>query len=158
MKYFNNCKNVEEVKTLYRELAKVHHPDRGGDTATMQEINGEYAFALAFIGKASGMTDEQIDYEIKLSEEYTAVIEKIQHLPGINIEVVRNWIWVTGNTKPVKEILKAAGFFFASKKVAWYYRNEAFKVRGNGASLEKIRAKYGSQTVAGKYKKELQES
>ncbi|MDQ0109110.1 hypothetical protein [Chitinophaga terrae (ex Kim and Jung 2007)] len=158
MKYFNNCKTLEEVKTLYRELAKENHPDMGGDTATMQEINKEYAFACAFIAKGSGMTDEQVDQELKLSEEYRAVIEKIIHLPGITIELVGNWIWVTGDTKPVKESLKDARFIFASKKVAWFYRNEAFKVRGNGAPLEKIRAKYGSQTVQGKYKKELNEA
>ena len=157
MKYFNNCKTLDEVKTLYRELAKEHHPDMGGDTATMQEINKEYAFACAFIAKGSGMTDEQIDQEIKLSEEYREKIEKIIHLPGIVIELVGNWIWVTGETKPVKETLKNAGFVFASKKVAWFYRNEAFKVRGNGAPLEKIRAKYGSQTVYGKNRKSIDE-
>lgn len=27
------------VRVAYRELAKLHHPDRGGDTAAMQKIN-----------------------------------------------------------------------------------------------------------------------
>jgi len=158
MKYFNNCKTLEEVKTLYRELAKEHHPDMGGDTATMQEINREYAYACAFIAKGSGLSDEQVDQELKLSEEYRAVIEKIIHLPGITIELIGNWIWVTGNTKPVKETLKDARFIWHKKKEAWFYRNEAFKGRGTGAPLEQIRAKYGSQTVHGKSKKELNEA
>jgi hypothetical protein len=147
MKYFNNCQTIEEVKSLYKQLAKDNHPDRGGDTATMQAINSEYAFACAKIAKGAGLSDEQADTAIKLSEEYRQVIEKIIHLPGIVIEVVGHWIWVTGNTKPVKDTLKDAGFYFASKKVAWYYRNEAFAVRGNGAPLEQIRRKYGSETI-----------
>lgn len=147
MKYFNNCQTIEEVKSLYKQLAKENHPDRGGDTATMQAINSEYAFACAKIAKGAGLSDEQADAAIKLSEEYRQVIEKIIHLPGIVIEVVGHWIWVTGNTKPVKDTLKNAGFFFASKKVAWYYRNEAFAVRGNGTPLEQIRRKYGSETI-----------
>ena len=42
IKYFYNCHTLEEVKRKYKELAMLHHPDRGGNTATMQEINLEY--------------------------------------------------------------------------------------------------------------------
>jgi hypothetical protein len=147
MKFFNDCKTIDEVKSLYKKLALANHPDRGGDTATMQAINTAYAYACARLAKGAGLTDEQADKEIKLSEEYRQAIEKIIHLPGISIELVGNWIWVTGNTKPVKDTLKEAGFFYASKKIAWYYRSEWFKTRGNGAPLEKIRQKYGSETI-----------
>jgi hypothetical protein len=113
----------------------------------MQAINSEYAFACAKLAKGAGLSDEEADYEIKLSELYRAAIEKIIHLPGIVIEIVGHWIWVTGNTRPVKEELKAAHFFFASKKCAWYFRAEEYKTRGSGKSLEEIRRKYGSQQV-----------
>ncbi|HVX52008.1 MAG TPA: hypothetical protein VHB48_17750 [Chitinophagaceae bacterium] len=63
------------------------------------------------------------------------------------IELVGNWIWVTGSTFPVKTKLKAAGLFFASKKVAWYYRAEAYKTKGSGKTLEQIRRKYGSENI-----------
>ncbi|HMF70426.1 MAG TPA: hypothetical protein VK616_03070 [Flavitalea sp.] len=154
MKYFKYCSTIDEVKALYKKLAKENHPDMGGDTATMQAINTEYAFACAKIARGAGLSDEDTDTEIKLSEEYRQVIEKIIHLPGIIIEVVGKWIWVTGNTRPVKDALKETGFYFAAKKVAWYYRNEAFKTRGNGAPLEEIRRKYGSETINSKNKRE----
>ena len=82
-----------------------------------------------------------------MSEEYRAVIEQLMPLTGILIEVVGNWIWVTGNTYPVRKELKGAGLFYASKKVAWYYRSEEFKTKGGKKSLEEIKAKYGSETV-----------
>ncbi|MFT3948199.1 MAG: hypothetical protein QM763_14610 [Agriterribacter sp.] len=157
MKFFNDCKTIEEVKALYKKLAMENHPDRGGDTATMQAINTEYAFACAKLAKGAGLTDEEADTEIKLSEEYRQAIEKIINLPGIVIEIVGNWIWVTGNTRPVKNTLKDAGFYFASKKIAWYYRNEAFKTRGNGAPLEQIRAKYGSEKINRKQQNKILE-
>ena len=157
MRYFNGCNTIDEVKKLYKRLAMENHPDRGGDTATMQAINTEYAFACAKLAKGAGLSDDEADAEIRLSEEYRQVIEKIITLPGIVIEIVGNWIWVTGNTRPVKDTLKDAGFYFASKKAAWYYRNEAFKTRGKGAPLEEIRAKYGSEKINSKQKDKVLE-
>jgi hypothetical protein len=148
MNWFSHCKTIDEVKSLYKKLAKENHPDRGGDTATMQAINREYAFACAHIVKGSGLSEEQTETEIRVSEEYRRVIEQLMPLLGITIELVGLWLWVTGNTYPVRRELKAAGLFFASKKQAWYYRSEQYKTRGNGEPLEKIRARYGSETVS----------
>jgi len=151
MKWFNSCKTVEEIKSAYKKLAKIHHPDLGGDTKTMQEINVEYAFAIAHVIKGSNLSEDEIESEILSSEEYRRAIEKIIHLKGIVIEAVGAWIWVTGDTKPVKAILKEAGFYFASKKIAWYFRTAEYKVsRGGKKTLDEIRSKYGSEVLKGK--------
>lgn len=42
MKYFAQCKNLEELKKEFRRLAMLHHPDRGGDAEIMKAINNEY--------------------------------------------------------------------------------------------------------------------
>lgn len=148
MKWFNECKTVDEVKATYKKLAKQHHPDLGGDTVTMQEINKEYAFACAKVIKGANFSDEKTEQEIKFSEEYRVALEKIIHLEDVNIELVGFWIWVTGNTYPVKAILKDAGFFFASKKLAWYFRTGEYQVSSRGEkSLDEIRSKYGSEVL-----------
>ncbi len=152
MRYFQDCKTIEEVKAIYKKLAKQYHPDCGGDTATMQAINTEYAFACAKILKGENLTAEETDEQIRLSEEYRQVIEQIINLPGIIIEVVGNWIWVTGQTFPVKKQLKEAGLFFASKKVAWYYRAEEYKTKGGKKTLDEIREKYGSEKINVKHR------
>lgn len=41
--YFDNCHTAEEAKRIYRQLAMLHHPDHGGSTAVMQDINAEYS-------------------------------------------------------------------------------------------------------------------
>jgi hypothetical protein len=147
MIYFKECRTIEEVKAMYKLLAKQYHPDLGGDTATMQAVNSEYAFACAKILKGENLSQEDTDEQIRLSEEYRAVIDKLMPLASILIEVVGNWIWVTGNTYPVKKQLKEAGLYYASKKIAWYYRAEEFMTTGSKKSLDEIRAKYGSETV-----------
>lgn len=42
MKWFNNPASLEELKAQYKRLALANHPDRGGRTEDMQEINAEF--------------------------------------------------------------------------------------------------------------------
>jgi DnaJ-class molecular chaperone len=44
MKWFKDVHTLDELRTMYRKLALLHHPDRGGSTADMQDINNEYVF------------------------------------------------------------------------------------------------------------------
>ncbi len=151
MKFFQDCKTLDDVKTLYRKLAHKYHPDHGGDMIIMQELSTEYAYATAKLIKDGNLSAEDSDKEMRFSEEYRKIIEQIIHLPGIVIELVGLWIWVTGKTKPVHKELSAAKLFYASKKKAWYYRSDHLKAkRGSKKSLDEIRNKYGSEVVKNK--------
>jgi hypothetical protein len=44
--------------------------------------------------------------KVTVSEEYKQVIEQLINIAGIIIEIVGNWIWVTGNTYPVRKQLE----------------------------------------------------
>lgn len=150
MKWFHNCASLDEVRAMYKKLAKQYHPDLGGDTPTMQEINKEYAFASAAVIKGANLSDEETEHQILSSESYRKALEAIIHLEGITIELVGWWIWVTGNTRLLKNELKTAGYYFASKKLAWYFRTADYKAsRGGKKSLDEIRAKYGSEVING---------
>ena len=75
MKYFTNCTTLEALKKEYRSLCMLHHPDRGGDTATMAAINDEYdavfpAFKLAYNRTAETPTTETA--QSTRNEFYTA--------------------------------------------------------------------------------------
>lgn len=148
MNWFSECQTLEEVKARYKHLAKQYHPDLGGDTATMQAINREYAFASAKAAKGANLSEDETEQQMRFSEEYRKVIEQIIHLSGITLELVGLWIWVTGNTFPIRKELKKAGLLFAPRKQAWYYRSEEYKVgKGSKKSLDQIRAKYGSKVI-----------
>ena len=63
MKYFTECKNLDELKKEFRRLAMLHHPDRGGDAEIMKLINAEYdavfpALKLAYNRTAAEPTHE----------------------------------------------------------------------------------------------------
>ncbi len=42
MSFFASCKTEKEARTLYVKLAKIHHPDKGGDVKVMQQINAAF--------------------------------------------------------------------------------------------------------------------
>lgn len=44
MNFFENCDTLSSLKTRFRELSKIHHPDKGGNEKIMQEINAQYSF------------------------------------------------------------------------------------------------------------------
>ncbi|HNW97985.1 MAG TPA: hypothetical protein PKK00_06205 [Bacteroidales bacterium] len=151
IKYFFDCHSLEEVKRKYKELAMKHHPDRGGVTAIMQEINNEYEEI---------QKNPLFDFA-KQSEEdkqefirYPEIINQIICLDGLIIELIGNWIWLSGNTYTHRAILKQIGFYFASKKVMWYYRPSDYKsLNKSPKSIEEIRKKYGSDIVESKKEK-----
>ena len=42
MNYFAGCMDIKQARKEYIKLAQKHHPDKGGDTKVMQEINDQF--------------------------------------------------------------------------------------------------------------------
>lgn len=85
---------------------------------------------------------------MSIEECITSAIELIRSL-HLKAEVTGAWVWVHGDTKPVKEALKAAGFRWASGKKLWYFAAVPSSGRRGGKDLSYIRTKYGSIRVGG---------
>ena len=149
MKYFNNPQTLEELKKQYRELAHKHHPDNGGDTATMQAVNGEYSALFPKL-KDIHQTKDGETYTAKnesneTAEQFIDLINELMRMDDIVIEIIGCFVWVTGNTKPYKEILKGLKFQWHSKKIAWYLKPEDYKRKSRkDYGLDEIRAMYGT--------------
>ena len=47
-----NTASADDIKTAYRKLASINHPDKGGDTATFQQIQAAYAVLSDPVKKA----------------------------------------------------------------------------------------------------------
>lgn len=92
---------------------------------------------------------KNIDSKADLDKDFRAVIDKVINLAGVDIEIIGAWIWVSGNTYPIKDELKEAGFYWASKKKMWYWRREEDSCKSSRGkkSIEQIRKQYGSQKV-----------
>lgn len=67
MKFFTNCTTLDELKKEFRRLCMIHHPDRGGDTATMAAINAEYEALFPVLKLAYNKTAETPTHETAAS-------------------------------------------------------------------------------------------
>jgi len=75
-------------------------------------------------------------------------LQKIINFDGVNIEIVGQWIWISGNTFAYKKEFKEAGFKWAKNKCAWYFHTEIFRKKSRKKlSMDDIRNYYGSVTV-----------
>ena len=144
--FFINCKSIEEVKKLYKDLALKFHPDReGGDLVTMQNINAEYQA----ISKNKSF-DFQTATEGQQTDfiKYPEILDLLMGLDGLIIEIIGSWLWISGNTYAHRAKLKEMKLFFAPKKSMWYYRPSDFKsLNKKPIDIDEIRRKYGSDTV-----------
>jgi hypothetical protein len=157
MKWFAAQRTVEEVKRRYRTLAQQYHPDLGGNTRDMQDINNEYQAALkACDGQTSKGSDNK-DHTYRYNcEVETAVMEKIQELlrwnfEGVTVALIGTWIWLTGDTKTHKDQIKALGLKYSGEKVAWYWHTGSYHRRSkHGASFGSMASRYGYQQFGDK--------
>lgn len=153
--YFNGCALLDEVKARYKKLALQHHPDRGGDKRTMQEINLEYEYIKKnpFFKFSQAKEEAQQDFI-----EFPEIINQIISFEGIVIEMCSNWIWLSGQTFRYSKQLKKIGFLFAGEKKLWYWRPHDYKsANRKPRSMDYIRDKYGSDILHLTSKKALEE-
>ena len=155
MRYFKDCKTVEDVKQMYKKFARELHPDcnPGKDTtAEFQEMSRQYQEAFNRLKNihqnASGET-----YEKETSQsatEYADLINQLLHLSGLMIELCGSWLWITGSTKEHKDTLKSLGFKYSSNKHAWYFHEGGYRKhsRKGEKSMQDIRNMYGSERYA----------
>jgi hypothetical protein len=152
--------NLDDLKRQYYQLAKQYHPDSGGTTAQFQELQKVYEAHFNILLKGGNLTKEQETNEIVIDEAIRNIIDNLINLDGLTIEIIGKWLWVGGNTKPLRVILKSVGLEFifkgtgASKEGFWVYKGTDSKSRGK-MSIEDIRKAYGSTIVKGKYGKKL---
>ena len=138
----------EQIKRQYRIASFKFHPDRNpAGLEMMKSVNVAYQFLveIAYDGSENPIDEEvNSNFGDELNEAINAVID----LNGLEIEVCGSWVWVTGNTKDHKVAIKEAGYWWAKKKLAWYFRPKDYKSKGRGKfSMDDIRDKYGSESV-----------
>ncbi len=155
MMYFTNCQNLDELKKAYKAAAMKHHPDVGGDTATMQQINAEYEARFEVLKRSQNTqaaedTTGRTHATSESAGDFIAIIDALLKLDGLEIELCGRWLWIGGNTKQHKEALKAAGCRWSSTKKlwSWHFAEDGARWHKGHYSMAQIRSKYGSTTFA----------
>ena len=152
-KYFTITFNstIGDIKKQYKKLAFRYHPDVGGSTKQMQEVNAEYEKALAEIGK---MHNKNYSVDADFINLIDALIKlKMQN---VVIEICGWFIYITGDTKPHKDSLKSLGLFWNNNKKCWYYKPAWYhKIGRESWSMDRIRSTWGSQIINNNSENEL---
>lgn len=148
---------IDDCRAAYRRASMKYHPDRNpGGLEMMKAVNAAWDTLQAWEwreGTVSAEEGKNTGYGDKLNDAINAVAG----LDGVNLEVCGAWLWASGNTKPHKEVFKAAGYYWASKKHQWYFRPPEWKSsnRHGEWTIDEIREKYGSSEVKGRKQSKL---
>ena len=155
MKYFTNCTTLDELKKAYKAAAVKHHPDMGGDTATMQRINAEYSARFEELKQAQNAaaaadTTGRTKATTESAGDFIAIIAELLKLDGLTVELCGRWLWIGGETKKHRERLKAIGCRWSSSKKlwSWHFAEDGDRWHRGSKSMSQIRSKYGSTTFA----------
>ena len=146
IKEFSEVTGINEAKKVYKTLAKKLHPDVGGSEEEFKLLNAIYNDFIE--NKIYFSNNFKIDLDLE------KIISQILHFENITIELVGSWIWLSGDTKEIKDKLKELGFKWASKKKMWYYGEMKGKSHGE-KSLDEIKDKYGSKVYKKKENEKL---
>lgn len=141
-------KEVDDLKKQYHKLAKKYHPDMGGSTIQFQQLQKDYEDLLNKLLKGSSLNKEQIDNEIVIDKAIRDIIDLLINYESLIIEVIGKWLWISGDTYSIKDILKSSGLTFIKKGGIpyWVYKGSESSGRGK-MTIEEIKAKYGSQKI-----------
>lgn len=151
MKYLReDIQTLEELKKEYHRLCLKLHPDVGGSDEEMKILNAEYEMLFEQV-KRIHVNKNGETYERETDETPDAfqwLIAELLKIEGVEIEIIGCFVWVSGDTKPHKERLKALGFKWHSKKYCWYKSPDGYRRWGSGEySMDDIRSMYQSVKV-----------
>lgn len=145
----NGQYSLNDIKTIYRRLASANHPDKGGNTETMQIINTAFAELCKFFECGNATLDINEDGNEQARQFDFSFISELKTMHGVKIEVCGYWVWLSGDTYTHHEKIKSLGFKFSGAKKAWYWSPtiDTAKYRRGSKSMKGIRKQYGSRII-----------
>lgn len=155
MIHFTNCKDLNELKTEFRKLCKILHPDKGGSHSDFIDMQAQFD-KLSKILKFKTGNEKDKDFS---ADKFYDLVQKFEDLTDININFVGSFIWLTdgedskGAMYQQIEAIKAIKIDglnpprWANKKKSWYFSPEDYKQKsGSKKTLDEIKSTYGSST------------
>jgi hypothetical protein len=140
MNMFYNCASAVEVQLRFDELSKIYT----GQVEFLQSLKEEHSVLMHTleVAKPVGAAEKEITL---LSDIIKTLQEKVNP-EGLHLEISGSWLWLSGKTYAVREVLKSLGFRYSSNKQSWYLRNEK-SFNQSPFPMDQIRELYGSQKV-----------
>lgn len=149
----NQATNLETLRKVYYRLALVYHPDKGGSVEMMAFINNLYneLFAKLKNGYESDTSADKRyeNYSPDADDLFKEILSILLKLSDINVEICGCWIWISGETKQHKDVLKENKCMWSRDKSMWYWKpyESKYKKHRDGLSMDEIRDIFGSYDV-----------
>ena len=141
IKYFVNIETIEELKKAYKELAKKLHPDLGGNKEKFQEMNNEYDLLFKEL---------KANKKAKDNDNFKNIIDELIKYNELTIEIIGSWLWISGNTYPLRDTIKKLGMLWSKGRKKWYYtadnidsKNTHYKKK----TYDELKQSYGYTTI-----------
>ncbi|MEG1758367.1 MAG: hypothetical protein RR235_07930 [Oscillospiraceae bacterium] len=151
-RFFDSCGTLDALKAAYKAAAMAHHPDLGGDTATMQAINSEYSARFESLKRsrntqAAEDSTGQTHATSESAEDFINIIAHLLHMEGLTVELCGRWLWIGGETMRHKDALKACGCRWSNTKKlwSWHFAEDGTRWHKGHCDMSQIRSKYGSE-------------
>lgn len=141
-KFFSQCIDEHSLLKLALQLKDILQLDKPDNSILRSEVEAEYHYLLNSF-KKSANSHETEKKELTQDE----ILEKIKPL-NLEIEICGKWLWVYGNTRPVKDTLKQLKLRFNPGKKCWYWRPDKFRsINKDPLEMDEIRRLYGSRKI-----------
>ena len=86
--YFENVKTLDELKKQYRRLAMKYHPDMGGSTEIMQQINAEHDTLFEMLKKQHNASADEYHQTTETAAEFRDIIDFLMKFDDLEVELV----------------------------------------------------------------------
>ena len=145
MLYFNSVKSADELKSLFRKLCNELHPDKGGKSSDFINMMNEY-------NSIKDSFNKDFEAENLNADKFYNLIQQLDILQGCEIEFIGTFIWIGGDTKTNKDLIKNLildGYNtarWAKNKQLWYFSPMEYKKKsGKAFTMDQIRSSHGVQ-------------
>lgn len=85
-----------------------------------------------------------------LTPELQGIVDALKDV-DVDVELCGSWLWISGDTRPHKELLKGLKCRWSRRKARWYYCPEKSRKGYFGkrreVTMPKIRLMYGSEQL-----------
>lgn len=113
---FVNAETLGDLRKAYLDATLKYQTPK-----LLEQVNTMYIEKFEEVKELRRTLDGKI-YRKKSNETVSFFLNTVQHLKGlegIECEIRGDWLFVTGDTKPVKDEIKSAGCFFNVKQKCW---------------------------------------
>ena len=142
--HFFNCTSEAEIQLRFDALSKVF----ADQDEILQILKSEYSTLMNVLTESESKPVVIVKEKTPISEKIVELQEKVKQ-EGLRLEIVGQWLWLSGATFAVKDVLKALDFRYSPDKKSWYWRSEENRSSNEKPiPLEMIREKYGTNLVA----------